>query len=683
MKDIILITDPGSVDPDDVLTLTMLAQLETMGLTKTRGIITTHHYPEMRALLAKLIMSEFGHPEIPIYVGQGIPYNEKNEFDPKLREHFDEDNSGWPNIFGYPKNVKQEGEKPWFPDFMKSYFEEYNLENMQKNLKIEKEKGYIFLNNLLKNYSPENKLTVVSIAPIHDLILVDTELYPNMDLFTMGGGFEEENKEGKNYLNYEGQINMIKDGYNWGISPEKVQEFYKKVNESNIKINLITSSVVRQANISLPINIYNTWFKRMEHQISPKISKAIMKDWIYCNRGNKLADHKNLCDLLTLYLAVFPIMKPLNVSVNLEDKYGNYLNSNTLKMSNDPKLKMNTNVLTDFSNIGQNIVDLIEAKFCPYDLYKNNFIVTFEKTIYMLKQISKNIFDNKGELYKSFLQLSLNGLNFFCFDLDTLNKSKKEIAINSFKKDYLKINDDIVQIVGNCELFSEEGTFFAKSYLKSLLQPSDVIQYGFTGYKHKNQRDVNQLVSDIIDEQGFLSLANIVDFHTKKALSDWNCTISTCNKNFILAYNKENSVLFGDDIIFDDLCDKLILLEGGAQSFSQCVNNILASKPIHGLYGIMDYKNPKYFDKETKDYIKYFSACEFLSLFANKQALRYNLDDVQRIKDNYFNNRVLFNPKKGDSGTKQKLFEDSWNKFMKNELWKRVPKLFSYFKFIK
>jgi len=55
-RDLILITDVGSVDPDDVLTLALLS---SMGDDfNIRGVIATHHYPYLRAKLTKLILSE-------------------------------------------------------------------------------------------------------------------------------------------------------------------------------------------------------------------------------------------------------------------------------------------------------------------------------------------------------------------------------------------------------------------------------------------------------------------------------------------------------------------------------------------------------------------------------------------------------------------------------------------------
>ena len=55
-------------------------------------------------------------------------------------------------------------------------------------------------------------------------------------------------------------------------------------------MNLVSSNLVRRKNMSIDMDIYNKWMNLLDN--SSKITKAIFKDWYYCNKGNKLQSHK-------------------------------------------------------------------------------------------------------------------------------------------------------------------------------------------------------------------------------------------------------------------------------------------------------------------------------------------------------------------------------------------------------
>src|SRR5205807_3826094 len=124
-----------------------------------------------------------------VYIGNGVPWSETYNED--HRKKFMEENELFPPFFGYPNCVRKDQEKLWFPDFMRAYYEFYNTKFID-SLKIEKESGTEFLIKELENHTPQHKLLVVCVAPMHDLINIPTELYKNMNLFVMGGGFEED-----------------------------------------------------------------------------------------------------------------------------------------------------------------------------------------------------------------------------------------------------------------------------------------------------------------------------------------------------------------------------------------------------------------------------------------------------------------------------------------------------------
>ena len=231
----------------------------------------------------------------------------------------------------------------------------------------------------------------------------------------------------------------------------------------------------------------------------------------------------------------------------------------------------------------------------------------------------------------------------------------------------LTSNTKIIQIVGDCETYSVEGTKKARSVLVNILnQDGILIEYGLTGYKDGNACDVNYLVSSIIDKYNIPSIANIVDYHTVVAIEKWKCQISNKCRNFLLVFNSDHTVKFGDDIqLSDTLCDTTICLEGGAQSFSQCVNSLLQNKKIVMLYGLRDLK------KES--YTRYFSCSEFLNQF-----IGITEESVEKVKDKYMESVILFNPKKGDANEKQGLFDNAWNKFVEYKLRSRVDDLVKF-----
>ena len=202
-NDYVLITDVGSVDPDDVFTLLLLSSYKTINI---KGVIASHFYSDVRAKIIKLILTEIGRENIPVYVGKGIKYSE--EYNEKSKNEFFNENELFPELFGFPKSTHKisdltsnEIKKDRFPNFLKAYYEYYGEEYIN-GLKIEKETSKDFLINLLKDYSIENKLKVICVAPMHDLVDIPTKLYKNMDLYVMGGGFEENIDE---FLNNESE----------------------------------------------------------------------------------------------------------------------------------------------------------------------------------------------------------------------------------------------------------------------------------------------------------------------------------------------------------------------------------------------------------------------------------------------------------------------------------------------
>lgn len=370
-RDIVVITDPGSVDPDDIFALILLTTFPKES-NNIIGVVATHFYSDRRAKLAKLILSEIGRPDIKVYVGNGIKYS--TEWSQEDHNKFLKENELFPKLFGYPINVKST-EKEWFPNFMKGYYDIYGSEYLD-NLNIEDKKGHDFLIEELRKHSQLNKLTVISLSPMHDLAMVPVELYSNMEIYAMGGGFDQEITPSTE------KLNVPKAGYNWGICPNITSEVLKKLSQKGKYLHLITSETVRRNGTAIPLELYTKWETILQSNHVPKITRAIMLDWLYCNKGNKLSQHKNLCDPLTLFLALCNQKSKINsirvnTTINHNEKFDSYLDIDP----NSPLLEMtinehgNTNMIIEFdnNNINYEINSRIESVLFPHNrklLYK-------------------------------------------------------------------------------------------------------------------------------------------------------------------------------------------------------------------------------------------------------------------------------------------------------------------------
>lgn len=229
-----------------------------------------------------------------------------------------------------------------------------------------------------------------------------------------------------------------------------------------------------------------------------------------------------------------------------------------------------------------------------------------------------------------------------------------------------------LQVIGDSALFSVTGTKTAKVFLETILKKHPgLVLWGYTGNidRSTNTADTNQLVSQWLDSDPRRykrALANVVDFHTVKAVEEWKCSIPFDNLNFYMVYGHAE---FGDDVISSDvLTDRAVVLEGGIQSFLQMVNMLSFKVKMQCLYNIrgrvarIDGKNKKF-----------FSASEFCHiLFKNTVGKSLSKEQVEKCLENYLMDHVLFDVKKPDASTKQKLFDLAWNKFINEKLWTRL-----------
>lgn len=137
-------------------------------------------------------------------------------------------------------------------------------------------------------------------------------------------------------------------------------------------------------------------------------------------------------------------------------------------------------------------------------------------------------------------------------------------------------------------------------------------------------------------------------------------------------------VCFGDDAFLDVLCDVLVVCAGGVQSFLQLVQCLINKIPVHVVTSARHTRRPRDWVDSEKQYLRYFDASEFIERIleeAQRQGREMSRESVTQIKESYMKQRHLFDPRKGDAGTKPALFEDAWSKFMTNEVWKCLPDL--------
>lgn len=236
----------------------------------------------------------------------------------------------------------------------------------------------------------------------------------------------------------------------------------------------------------------------------------------------------------------------------------------------------------------------------------------------------------------------------------------------------LPLHTPTLQVIGDSAPFSATGTKTAKVFLEAILQKHDgLILWGYTGNidKSSGAADTNYLVNQWLEADPTRyrkAMANVVDFHTVKAVEEWNCSIPSANQNFYMVYGNAQ---FGDDVISSDLLtDKAVVLEGGIQSFLQMINLLSFKIKMQCLYNIRG--RVAHISGRDK---KFFSASEFLcALFQQTLGKTLTKEQVENFKDEYLKSRVLFDAKKPDAPTKQKLFDLAWRKFIKEQLWTRL-----------
>jgi hypothetical protein len=232
----------------------------------------------------------------------------------------------------------------------------------------------------------------------------------------------------------------------------------------------------------------------------------------------------------------------------------------------------------------------------------------------------------------------------------------------------------ITQLVGDSHNFSKTGTGIAREFIAQYLRGKHIIEYGFTGYLvDGDELDLNSLVNEYIEAnpgEAYRVLANVVD-HTVTALSVWGCRVSSKVRHYVVVYGSQ-STRFGDDVLASDLIlnkhdnDLLVVVEGGAQSFTQIVNVLENDVHVVGLVGV-----------RSPERRKFFSATEFLAVV--KRELEEDPDipteRVKEIADKYMSSHLAWDPSKPDADTKGSMFYSTMERFINKRVYKKLTEL--------
>lgn len=253
---IIVLTDPGSVDPDDWLALLML-QEALKDHPDWHILCITGHFRS--ATRARLTAHMFDHPRFHITYNQG----------PTCEEDFARQNSAWPEIFGTPFSAT----KPWFPKFGAAF----------EGLPVVNKSARVSVDDV---FAMADRVFICAISPIIDAIeAIPQKYYSRAIWFAMGGA----------------QANGTA-GYNWGISPESTQNFQANLMAARTYVTCVTSAMGREC--LFPLELYEKWAA----QATTPRQTALIAEWINSNRGNKLAAHKNMCDPLAVWVMMQSIL---------------------------------------------------------------------------------------------------------------------------------------------------------------------------------------------------------------------------------------------------------------------------------------------------------------------------------------------------------------------------------------
>jgi len=253
----------------------------------------------------------------------------------------------------------------------------------------------------------------------------------------------------------------------------------------------------------------------------------------------------------------------------------------------------------------------------------------------------------------------------------------------------------IVEVVGNSTAYSLLGTQRAWRFLEAHLPIDAIWLYGYTAQAHPDgTKCVNGTVADLIERKGHgdKTLGALVAYHSLHALEEggWGGALLP---RYLLIYgddetNDATGTHFGEDITTSDfLADKLLLLDGGIQSFRQACNFFLLEKPIVSLSNLQaslstfqDCDLRTWGDSDFGDSFQpsecgLFSASGFLQFLRRRAMANPEFASEEWLEAEaraYFETHLFGDPAKTNLAAKQKAFNDAWRFFKQHKLYEKL-----------
>lgn len=260
--DYIIDTDIGG-DIDDTLALFVALNSHS----KPLAITTTHIEPEEKAKIAKLILAESGNETIPVYAGIGVKRTDHHKI-------FEEQCPLFPSQFGFPNPKFGEA---WYPKQAEAYRRNYHT--TFDKIKIESNSASHYIVEKACEYSPERKLTIIALGPLHNIekaLDLKPTIARNITLFSMGGRHPK--------------------GYNWLIAPMTTAKVLSKVETYVVSSEFISENQLK---------ITPSELEKITQNLSTQFSKTVMEDWRNWLKGDILSKVDTfLYDPVTVFLAL-------------------------------------------------------------------------------------------------------------------------------------------------------------------------------------------------------------------------------------------------------------------------------------------------------------------------------------------------------------------------------------------
>lgn len=682
--EVVVITDINSADNDDFFATLLALDLVRQGRIVLRGFIAAHHYAEDRARMLRIIIEQFclntgwtpgGREgrEIPVIVGAGAwprVHREDGKYTVEDVKNFNTTNPCWPKLFGHP------AEGTWFQNFGKAMRAAYP-DHPSWTTPVSSISSREFLESL--SLSPRlslttSKLRIFCLAPPHDLVGLSVDALSKMDIFMMNGGFEDEKSLAA------GKISVPKVGYNGGICPGVMDQFFRECVVAGIIPTIVSSGLVARNRMEISIADFQRWSHMAQSTWASSLTKVFIQDWRNCLGENKLPrGGKMLCDPLTVLMgtmeslesatrglmvhcAINPAFVDLaGSSVNCVD----YLKSiNMLEVSVPTKeLAANAHWIAEFDKAKlEDLPSMIEdILFAP-----RPGVVVAE-----MKAAAKHFWRLSPEIRTTipvaFTPVS-GGPRYWCVDEDMITKvyvDKLHRAIlNSTAdkeiKETKEAKEDVIpQCVGDCTPMPYASTDAAIVHTRKL--GSKHILWGFTGSQIRGnrgarERDINDVVNSCVDEPEFLAehkerraIGSLVD-QSMSALMEWGCTHPWRVTDLIYCLSAKGATVFGADNQLNKLLAKSIFcLNGGVQSFDQVIDETMWKSEMVTCLVV---------PRIPKNEGKFFNAAEFVEVVSNlPRSPLMDEKGIESILETYMVGRSLVDSKKKDAPTKPVLWE--------------------------